>query len=147
MAPFALVDREAAKAIWFALSAGLLTAFVRWSVRALPERRRSERALLWLTVLFMAKFYAHELTLGQTNILLGVSARRIAPRRAGRSAVPRRRADWRGGVHQALRPASPALARVHLWRRGGRCARRRCLPPVSFCRPWSTAGLETSINS
>jgi hypothetical protein len=72
MAPFALVDREAAKAIWFALSAGLLTAFVRWSVRALPERRRSERALLWLTILFMAKFYAHELTLGQTNILLGV---------------------------------------------------------------------------
>ena len=72
MAPFALVDGEAAKAIWFALSAGLLTAFVRWSVRALPERRRSERALLWLTVLFMAKFYAHELTLGQTNILLGV---------------------------------------------------------------------------
>jgi hypothetical protein len=72
MAPFALVDREAAKAIWFALSAGLLTAFVRWSVRALPERRRSERVLLWLTVLLMAKFYAHELTLGQTNILLGV---------------------------------------------------------------------------
>jgi hypothetical protein len=58
--------------IWFALSAGLLTAFVRWSVRALPERRRSEQVLLWLTVLFMAKFYAHELTLGQTNILLGV---------------------------------------------------------------------------
>ena len=72
MAPFALVDREAAKVIWFALSAGLLTAFVRWSVRALPERRRSEQVLLWLTVLFMAKFYAHELTLGQTNILLGV---------------------------------------------------------------------------
>jgi hypothetical protein len=72
MAPFALVDREAAKVMWFALSAGLLTAFVRWSVRALPERRRSERVLLWLTVLFMAKFYAHELTLGQTNILLGV---------------------------------------------------------------------------
>jgi hypothetical protein len=71
MGPFALVDREAAKVIWFALSAGLLTAFVRWSVRALPERRRSERVLLWLTVLFMAKFYAHELMLGQTNILLG----------------------------------------------------------------------------
>jgi hypothetical protein len=72
MTPFALVDREAAKVIWFALSAGLLTAFVRWSVRALPERRRSEQVLLWATVLFMAKFYAHELTLGQTNILLGV---------------------------------------------------------------------------
>jgi hypothetical protein len=72
MAPFALVDREAARVIWFALSAGLLTVFLRWSVRALPERRRSEQVLLWLTVLFMAKFYAHELTLGQTNILLGV---------------------------------------------------------------------------
>lgn len=71
MAPFALVDREAAKAIWFALSAGLLTAFLRWSVRGLPERRRSERVLLWLAVLFMVKFYAHELTLGQTNIMLG----------------------------------------------------------------------------
>jgi hypothetical protein len=72
MAPFAVVDREAAKLIWFGLSAGLLTAFLRWSVRALPERRRSERVLLWLTFLFMAKFYAHELMLGQTNILLGV---------------------------------------------------------------------------
>lgn len=72
MAPFALIDKEAAKVLWFALSAGLLTAFLRWSVRGLPERRRSERVLLWLTVLFMAKFYTHELTLGQTNILLGV---------------------------------------------------------------------------
>ena len=71
ISPFAMFDREAAKVMWFALSAGLLTAFVRWSVRALPERRRTERVLIWLTVLFMAKFYAHELTLGQTNILLG----------------------------------------------------------------------------
>lgn len=72
MAPFALVDHEGAKVIWFALSAGLLTAFVRWSVRALPERRRSDGLLLTLTVVLMAKFYAHELVLGQTNILLGV---------------------------------------------------------------------------
>jgi hypothetical protein len=71
MAPFAAIEREAAQAIWFALSAGLLTAFVRWSVRGLPERRRSEPVLAGLAVLFMAKFYAHELTLGQTNILLG----------------------------------------------------------------------------
>ena len=26
------------------------------------------------------------------------------------------------------------------------CARRPCSPPVSSCRPWSTAGPETSIN-
>jgi len=71
MTPFALVDNEAAKAIWFALSAGLLTAFIRWSVRGLPERRRAEPVLIALVVLFMIKFYAHELTLGQTNIVLG----------------------------------------------------------------------------
>jgi hypothetical protein len=70
VAPLALVDREAGKAIWFALSAGLLTAFIRWSIRALPERRRSDRTLTWLTLLFMAKFYAHDLLLGQTNIPL-----------------------------------------------------------------------------
>jgi hypothetical protein len=88
--PFAVLNRETARTVWFALSAGLLTAFVRWSLRALPERRRSEPALMWLTLLFMAKFYAHELTLGQTNILLGallvgalLAAQIDAPRIAG----------------------------------------------------------------
>jgi hypothetical protein len=70
MAPFARLDPEAAKAIWFALSVGLLSALIRWSVRGLPERRRSERALIWLAILFMGKFYVRELNLGQTNILL-----------------------------------------------------------------------------
>jgi quinol monooxygenase YgiN len=89
-APFAILNRETARLVWFALSAGLLTAFVRWSVRALPERRRGEPTLVWLTLLFMAKFYAHELTLGQTNILLGallvgalLAAQIDAPRLAG----------------------------------------------------------------
>ena len=58
MTPFGRLDAEAAKVVWFALSVGLLTAMVRWSVRALPERRRTERLLLWMAVLFMAKFYA-----------------------------------------------------------------------------------------
>ena len=71
MVPFALVDREAAKAMWFALCAGLLTAFIRWCIAGLPERRRPESILIALTALFMIKFYAHELTLGQTNIVLG----------------------------------------------------------------------------
>ena len=71
MAPFAWLDEEAAKVVWFAMSVGLLSALVRWSVRALPERRKSERALVWLAILLMGKFYAHELNLGQTNILLG----------------------------------------------------------------------------
>src|SRR5262249_53586806 len=70
-APLALMDADGGKALWFALSVGLLTAFVRWSVRALPERRWSERTLIGITVVLMAKFFLHEVLLGQTNGLLG----------------------------------------------------------------------------
>ena len=72
MMPFALAPPEAAKAIWFGLSVALLVALVRLSVRVLPDPRLTPRQLTWLAVLLMAKFYAHELNLGQTNILLGV---------------------------------------------------------------------------
>jgi hypothetical protein len=71
MAPFAALDSGTAKALWFAVSVGLLGAFLRWSVWALPDRRRGPVTLLVLTVVIMAKFYGHELTLGQSNILLG----------------------------------------------------------------------------
>ena len=71
MTPFAVIDQDTAKLLWFALSLGLLAAFLRWSVAALPERRWSKRTLMWLAVVLMAKFYAHELMLGQTNLLLG----------------------------------------------------------------------------
>jgi hypothetical protein len=71
MIPFAVLDQETAKMIWFAISFGLLAAFLRWSIAALPERRWSERTLLWIAVVLMAKFYAHELLLGQANLLLG----------------------------------------------------------------------------
>lgn len=72
MAPFAWMAPETAKAAWYALSVALLVVFVAAAIRGLPERRRSTATLVWLTVLLMAKFYAHELNLGQTNILLGV---------------------------------------------------------------------------
>lgn len=71
MAPFAKMDDDTAKMVWFALSFGLLAVFVRWSVAALPARRLSERALIWVAIVLMAKFYAHELLLGQSNLLLG----------------------------------------------------------------------------
>jgi hypothetical protein len=71
MVPFGGLKPASAKALWYALSVGWLAIFLRWSVRALPERRWSERSLLWFTILLMAKFYGHELTLGQTNLLLG----------------------------------------------------------------------------
>lgn len=90
MVPFAGLDEEAAKVVWFAMSVGLLSALIRWAVRALPERRRAERVLVWLSILLMGKFYAHELNLGQTNILLGtillgalLSAQTDLPRAAG----------------------------------------------------------------
>ena len=72
MAPLAIIPEEAAKAIWFAVSVALLVVLVRQSIRTLPERRQSERLLAWLAVVLMAKFYLHELNLGQTNVLLGV---------------------------------------------------------------------------
>jgi hypothetical protein len=71
MSPFAILRPELARAVWFALSVGLLMAFLRWSVSGLPARRRRHTALMLLTLLFMAKFYAHELLLGQANLLLG----------------------------------------------------------------------------
>ena len=71
MMPFAMLNNDAAKVIWFAISVGLLAGYVRWSVRALPSRQQSEGMLIALTVLLMAKFFGHELTLGQTNVLFG----------------------------------------------------------------------------
>ena len=71
MAPFAALDVSTAKAVWFGISVGLLAAFLRWSVWAVPDRRRATFTLVALTIVIMAKFYGHELTLGQSNILLG----------------------------------------------------------------------------
>src|SRR4029078_7647160 len=71
MGPFAWLEGSTAKALWFGLSVGLLAALLRWSISAIPRRLRSSALLIVLTVVVMAKFYGHELTLGQSNILLG----------------------------------------------------------------------------
>ncbi len=90
MAPFALLPEAAARPLWFAISVALLVLFVRASVAALPGKCLSDRALTWLAVLLVGRFYVHELDLGQTNILLGVllvaalgAADRDQPLRAG----------------------------------------------------------------
>src|SRR5262245_21570394 len=70
--PLAKVDQEVAIAAWFFLSFGLLVAFVRRSVRALPDRRHGELALALLATLFLGRFYIRELTFGQDNVLFGV---------------------------------------------------------------------------
>jgi Glycosyltransferase family 87 len=71
MAPFGLLDRGAAKAVWFGISVGLLALLLRSSITTLPQRRRAHGILLGFAIVLMAKFYAHELVLGQVNLLLG----------------------------------------------------------------------------
>jgi len=72
MAPFTKVDFNVARLIWYALTVGILCVFVRWSVDAIPDRRLTEPWLVWAAILFVGKYYARELNLGQTNLLLGM---------------------------------------------------------------------------
>jgi hypothetical protein len=71
-APIARVPLPAAKAAWFSASAILMVVLLALSLAALPDIRRPPAILLVLTFLAMAKFYAHELVLGQVNLLFGV---------------------------------------------------------------------------
>ncbi len=71
MVPFALVGPESAKAAWFVVSFALLVAFVAGSIRALPDRRRALGPLVALTLVVIARIAIRELSLGQTNVLLG----------------------------------------------------------------------------
>ena len=70
--PMASVPLPAAKAVWFAASGVLMVTLLVLSLKAMPSLRRSPVVLLVLTFLAMAKFYAHELVLGQVNLLFAV---------------------------------------------------------------------------
>jgi hypothetical protein len=70
--PLALMPLGAAKALWFALSAVLMLVLLWLSALAVPRPRRSLAVLVVITFLAMAKFYAHELVLGQVNLLFAV---------------------------------------------------------------------------
>ncbi len=74
LAPVALVSEPVARAGWFGLSVALLILFVRLSIRTLPAPRLPAYVLTVWVVVLMAKFYAHELNLGQSNVLLGALA-------------------------------------------------------------------------
>ena len=84
--PFALVGPEPAKAAWFVVSFALLVAFVAGSIRALPDRRRALGPLVALTLVVIARVAIRELSLGQTNVLLGalLAASFSATRRGAR---------------------------------------------------------------
>lgn len=70
--PLAAVSLETAKAIWFVVSVALLGLLLALSVRLLPEERKRPWLLVALTLVIMAKFYGHELVLGQMNLLFTV---------------------------------------------------------------------------
>lgn len=71
VAPFAVVGPEVAKALWFALSVGWLAIFVWGSIRALPDPHREVGSVVAWTLLLTARCDIRELSLGQTNALLG----------------------------------------------------------------------------
>jgi Glycosyltransferase family 87 len=70
--PVAAMPLPIAKAVWFAVSATLMLVLLWLSLRALPSIHRPPALLLAGTFVAMAKFYAHELVLGQVNLLFGV---------------------------------------------------------------------------
>jgi Glycosyltransferase family 87 len=72
VAPAALVPLPAAKTIWFYLSVGIIAGLVASSLWLLPHRRRRRWVLAALTTAAMAKFYLHELNLGQCNALMAL---------------------------------------------------------------------------
>lgn len=73
-APVALVPMALAKAAWFVLSVALLLALLALSVRMLPSQHRPAWLLVISMIIAMGKFYGHELTLGQVNLLFAVAA-------------------------------------------------------------------------
>jgi hypothetical protein len=72
--PLAAMPLPAAKGAWFAASSVLMVMLLGLSLQAMPVLRRSPILLLVVTFLAMAKFYAHELILGQVNLLFAVLA-------------------------------------------------------------------------
>jgi len=72
MAPAAILGDDGARVGWYALSCACLVLLLRWSVLALPARRWTERSLVMVAVLFLARFYVHDLALGQSTLLLSV---------------------------------------------------------------------------
>jgi hypothetical protein len=85
--PLAALSLENAKRAWLWISAAALAVFLTLSVALPAEARKPRWLLLLVTAIVMAKFYAHEMVLGQVNILLGAAVVGAATlMRAGREA-------------------------------------------------------------
>jgi len=74
IAPIALLPIQVAKAVWFFATIAALVLLLHVSVLLLPRLQKPRWWLLVATLVVMGKFYGHELTLGQSNLLLAASA-------------------------------------------------------------------------
>jgi hypothetical protein len=68
--PVGIGPEHIVRACWFTASILLLVGLLRATVTALPEARRTRAMLIGATFVLLAKFYAHEIELGQVNILM-----------------------------------------------------------------------------
>jgi len=83
--PVGLGPERLVRACWFAGTLLLLALLLRTTFDVLPDRRRTRAALIGATFVLMAKFYAHEIELGQVNILMAaLVVLAVAQMRAGR---------------------------------------------------------------
>jgi arabinofuranan 3-O-arabinosyltransferase len=118
-APVSRVPLRAAKPLWFATSVLLLIALVSSSFALLPERRKPDWFLIVFTLVVMLKFYAHELVLGQVNVLFAlIVVGAAACFRAGREAAA-------GGLIALAIVVKPYAVIFLPWlvaRRGGKAA-------------------------
>ena len=70
--PASRLPLDVAKGKWLTVSIALIGVLVWLSVKLLPDRRRATWFVVAVAVVAMAKFYGHELTLGQVNLAFAV---------------------------------------------------------------------------
>jgi hypothetical protein len=70
--PSAWLPLTAAKAVWFTLSAALVAVLLGLSLALPPSLEKPRAVLAAATLVVLAKFYGHELVLGQVNLALAV---------------------------------------------------------------------------
>jgi glycosyl transferase family 87 len=86
--PIGVVPLPLAKLIWFAVSVALLVLLLQMNSRLPPSPRKTRGWLIVILVVVFGKFYAHELVLGQVNMLFAVVATAaLLAMRAGREAA------------------------------------------------------------
>src|SRR5260221_9513816 len=70
MAPLSKLPLPLAKTIWYYVCIGALAGSIALSLALLPRPKRSAALLAVATTVVMAKFFAHEVNLGQFNAVM-----------------------------------------------------------------------------